>query len=156
MIYDSIDNIHRYDGMGEGIRKGLSFIQQAVADLATGHYTLDAPDTYANVQEYTTMETNPNGYEAHQKHIDIQFLLQGEELVKIHPIEGLIVSKPYDADKDCTLYNDDRKDCITTPLHNGYFLILFPNDAHSPQLCINHQCTTVRKVVVKVGLPRSV
>ena len=149
MIYDHISNLHRYQGLGEGVRRGLEFLCDAV-HLPEGRVELQGGD-YANVQVYATCENNPNGYEAHRQYVDIQFLLSGEELIKVRPLEQLSESRPYDEEKDYALYHDDGAAALDCPIGNGYFVILFPNDAHEPTLTLR-TAQQVKKVVVKVKL----
>ena len=150
MIYDHIDNWTRYAGLGSGIVEGLRFLQSATVNLAAGRHSLSGED-YANVDLYTTKQVNEVGYEAHRKYVDIQFLLEGEERVKVRPIEGLACTMPYDAACDVAFFADDGTVATEVTIGKGYFVILFPNDAHEPQLCTDTP-RPVKKVVVKVCL----
>lgn len=150
MIYDKIENIGRYAGLSAGVVEGLRFLQSAAADLPAGHYLLSG-ENYANVDEYDTKRVNPVGFEAHQKYIDIQFLLSGEERVLVRPLEECCCTMPYDAVRDAAFFRHDEAGAAELRLGNGYFAVLFPNDAHEPQLCVGEP-QAVRKVVVKVAV----
>lgn len=150
MIYDHIKNIERYLKMHPGLAEGLRFLQSAVADLAVGRHELGGGN-YANVESYQTAKTNPAGYESHKKFIDIQYLLAGEENVLVSDVKDLQCSSPYDAGRDAAFYHHDPKAIGEFTIGNGYFLVLFPEDAHEPKLCA-HEPEEVKKVVVKIEI----
>lgn len=150
MIYDKIENIARYMGLSAGLVEGLRFLQSAAADKPVGHYLLTG-ENFANVDEYDTKRVNSVGFEAHRKYIDIQFLLRGEERVLVRPLETACCTMPYDEGRDAAFYRHDEAGATELRLGNGYFVILFPDDAHEPQLCIDGP-QPVRKIVVKVAV----
>jgi len=149
MIYDTLDNFSCYEHLFPGLSEGFRFLQQASADIALGRHQL-AGDNYANVDLYTTREVNPVGYEAHRKYVDIQFLLSGEEEVLVRNIGDLTCTMPYDANRDVAFFQHVEP-TATVRLGKGYFVILFPQDAHEPQHCVN-QPLPVKKIVVKIAV----
>lgn len=147
MIYDHISNIDRYRGMGD-IYEGLLFLQTLTQEIADGQYTI-SDRAKAGISTYTTKVINESGYETHDRMIDIQFLIKGEEKIKCRQRCELKSNTAYNAEKDFTLYHDDLEESIEVSLGNGYFAILFDNDAHMPQICMDEPIE-VKKVVVKV------
>lgn len=150
MIYDKIDNIETYIGLSEGIRLGLEWLRNVNPAMEIGVYEL-SPKVRAIVSEYTTKEVNEYGFEAHRKNIDIQYLIAGEETIHCLPLEYLKETNPYDKEKDAAFYEEANSKPQALLLGNGYFAILFPQDGHMPQLCVNEPAK-VRKVVVKVKI----
>lgn len=152
MIYDHINNINRYGD--PVIRQGLDIILQLARQFALGkpieegHYSLENGLRY-NVDRYQTKVENLVGYEAHRQYIDIQFLLDGEEVIRVHRLEGMHCISPYDRDRDAGFHTPNDDYHTDLPIGNGYFAILYPNDAHMPQLCTNTPAP-VLKIVVKV------
>lgn len=150
MVYDKLDNIEIYKGLSDDIYEGLTFLRDAATDIDNGIYQLN-PHVKAIVSEYETKTENENGFEAHRQFIDIQALLKGEERIDFLPIEKLKETKPYSEDNDVAFYSAD-----ITPqelmIGDGYFAILYPHDAHMPQLCVNEPMK-VKKVVIKVEIP---
>ena len=151
MIYDKLDNISFYKGISTDIYEGLLFLNAASKDLENGVYVLN-PRVKAIVSEYTTKKINEHGYEAHREYIDIQYLIFGEEKIYCLPLEYLKEIKPYNEEKDAAFY---YKEASINPqellIGNGYFTVLYPQDGHMPQMCINEP-NKVKKVVVKVKL----
>jgi len=149
MIYDTLNHLSLYEHLLPGLSEGLSFLQQASADIAPGRHQLSG-DNYANVDLYTTREINPVGYEAHRKYIDIQYLLTGEEEMLVRNIEELSCTSPYDADRDVAFFQH-AEPTARVKLGQGTFVILFPQDAHEPQHCIDRPIP-VKKIVVKIAI----
>ena len=142
MIYDKIENIDIYN-----IDKiAVDFIKNLTPDIECKKHIL-SDNIYANVEEYTTKDV---GYfEAHKDYLDIQILLSGEEIIEYTPLEGLSVKESYDKSRDIAFYYDDKNYVTPIKLEEGLFTVLYPQDAHKPQLkYITNQ--KVKKVFVKI------
>lgn len=102
----------------------------------------------AVVSEYVTRPTNELGYEAHRRYIDIQLAVIGTELVRCKPLAQVTETIPYDEASDAARYADCPG--IDTVIGEGYFLLVFPEDAHEPGLAPGGVPGPVKKVVMKV------
>ncbi len=127
------------------------FIVNKAESAAVGKYELEN-GAYLSVQEYTTKARSQAKYEAHKKFIDIQLILSGRELIAVSPIDKMKISDEYNDEKDFMLFypNDECTDYL---LEAGDFLILYPQDAHMPGVCVNEK-SPVRKIVVKVPVSK--
>ncbi len=150
MIYDKIDNLELYSGISDDIRRGLEYLQELKPDIEKGLYELSSR-VKAIVSEYTTKEDNEYGYEAHRDYIDIQYLISGSEKICCLPLEYLKETKPYNKEIDASFYVEKDVKPQELLLGNGYFAVLFPQDGHMPQLCVDEP-SSVKKVVVKVKI----
>lgn len=148
MIYDNIDNHELYAGISEDIRTGLEYLHGLKPDIEKGVYEL-SPRVKTIVSEYTTKEENEYGYEAHKEYIDIQYLVSGSEKILCLPLGYLEETKPYNKEIDAAFYVEKALKPQELLLGNGYFAVLFPQDGHMPQLCVDKPIS-VKKVVVKV------
>lgn len=152
MIVDRIDNARLYAPLHRQFLKAFTLLADpALAQKPDGRYSLDGDDAYYMVQHYTTKPVDQTRFESHQKYIDIQALLAGQELLGYAPTAGLEVTVPYDGSKDIVFY---RAGTMTAQvrLEPGLFCILFPHDAHLPACQI--ACPAeVHKVVFKIKLP---
>ncbi len=159
MIYDNIKNIGLYKGLSAALDVALDYIAAAKLPLENGT-TLLEHGVKAIVSSYVTKEVNPKGYEAHLKYADVQFLLAGEEVMRCCPLEYLTPSTEYDEAKDCRFYVDDLAShpaswsegidsAVDLRLGAGYFAVVFPDDAHIPQLAAGTPAE-VKKIVMKV------
>lgn len=133
MIYDKIDNIETYKGLSEDIYEGLMFLKNATTDLVNGVHEIN-PRVKAIVSEYETKPVNENGYEAHRKFVDIQYLLKGSEINFCMPVEKLIETMPYNEGIDAAFFKADMR-VLELSLGDGYFAIYYPQDGHMPGLC---------------------
>lgn len=85
--------------------------------------------------------------EAHDRYIDIQICLQGEETMGWRNREECETPKaPFDTEKDIIFYNDTPTNYFKVPEY--YFAIFFPNDAHAPLIGNG----LIKKVVFKVQI----
>lgn len=117
------------------------------SNLKVGKYEVD-PNFYYTVQEYIPGENREVPYESHRKHIDIQLLLEGEEMLQVTDVNRLEVSKPYDEKKDCILYRPSNNGSGTI-LRPESIVILYPKDAHR-SIKIKEYSIRVKKIVGKV------
>lgn len=83
--------------------------------------------------------------EAHDRYIDIQICLQGEETMGWRSREDCHSPQaPFDQEKDIVFYNDVPLNYVKIPAN--HFAIFFPNDAHAPLIGEG----MIKKVVFKV------
>ena len=147
MIYDHIKNIGLYKGLAPAIDLALDYIAGVGADVEVGTHPLDL-GVKAVVSEYETRPTNELGYEAHRRYIDIQLAVVGTELVRCKPLALVTETIPNDPACDAARYADEPG--IDTVIGEGYFLLVFPEDAHEPGLAPGGVSGKVKKVVMKV------
>lgn len=150
MIFDDITNIKNYVEIDEKI---ADFILGLSADTPAGRiYLSDDGLTYANVDEYKTKLHENCKLEAHKKYIDIQLLLSGVEELDYTSLDGLTVSEPYDESRDIMFFASTDRVLNKVVLESGKFVLLYPHEAHQPQMAYKNVPSGVKKVVVKIPL----
>ena len=150
MIFDDITNIKNYVEIDEKI---ADFILGLSADTPTGRiYLSDDGLTYANVDEYKTKLHENCKLEAHKKYIDIQLLFSGVEELDYTSLDGLTVSEPYDETRDIMFFASTDRVLNKVVLESGKFVLLYPHEAHQPQMAYKNVPSGVKKVVVKIPL----
>ena len=102
----------------------------------------------AIVSESMTKPVNEKGFEAHRRFIDIQLALRGCELIRCKPLECVKETIPYNEEKDAARYADEPG--LDAVIGNGYFVVVWPDDAHEPLLAVDGKPELVKKVVLKV------
>ena len=85
-------------------------------------------------------------WESHNKFVDIQVMIEGEEKMGFAPLETMKVTEQYNEDKDVQIL-EGTGDYVTA--RPGSFTMFFPHDAHQPGIAIGQACK-VKKVVLKV------
>ena len=145
MIFDTLENIGNYKGLGRDTT-ALEYIAKTdFTDLELGKYEVDGDNIYFMVQEYETHPLTAVA-EAHEKYIDIQLVLSGVEYMGVAPISCEKKLVQVKEGKDCSLY-ECESDQVT--LNPGRFAVLYPKDSHKPGVA-KGEPTQVRKIVVKV------
>lgn len=146
MIYDTLAHWARYKDVHPGVAAGLRWLAEAdLSALTDGHYEVDGDNVFVNVMGYTTLADNPTP-ERHERYIDIFYLLEGEELVGVCPIEELGPVVKANPEGDIWLHEGKT---VPVPLGGGRFMVLFPGDGHAPSIGPNGPAPA-RKCVVKV------
>ncbi len=150
MIFDTLNNIENYKGLGN-VYKALEFLKRTdFKAMELGRYELEGDDIFYMVQEYST-DPQKTVSEAHKKYIDIQFMVEGEELIGVAPIDCEKEETEAIPQNDVWFYNC-KTEAIT--LIENSFMVLYPNDLHCPGVATNGVARACRKVVVKVKVEK--
>ena len=147
MVCDSIANASLYEGLGARIAAGLAFLAQDHGEFGEQTVEIDGRDVYAMFQPTATERETGRLYEAHRSYIDIQYLVSGEELIRVADVGTLEETTPYDSDRDVAFYALAAGTDLR--LRPGDFAILYPHDAHLPKLAAGTPAP-LQKIVVKV------
>lgn len=132
---------------------GLPHLEEALTCLAkhkdeAAPARFDFPGGYLMLQEGVTKEVEEGDYEAHHRYLDVQVLLEGEETLVWSDISTLILSVPYDQEKDKAMYTGEGCSMILRP---GTCYVCWPEDGH--KACRHTgQPTYYRKAVIKLPL----
>ena len=148
MIFDTINNIKKYPQISEEI---ADFILGLSSTIQLGRIVLSEDGlTYANVDEYITKEHSACKLEAHRKYVDIQLLLEGIEELDYIGLQGLEIQQEYDVTRDVMFFQPTEKVLNKVVLDAGKFVLLYPHEAHQPQMAYKNTPSKVKKVVVKI------
>ena len=146
MIFDTRKNVDNYKGLGR-VYDALKFLSETdFSKIDLGRYELDGDNIFYMVQSYDT-DPDKTISEAHKKYIDIQYMVEGEEIIGVADISEDKELTEAKEENDVWFYN-----CKTEPLvlSTGKYMVLYPNDLHCPGVATNGTALTCRKVVVKV------
>lgn len=110
-------------------------------------------DMYALVQQRKPLpRVERDDPEAHRRCVDLQYCVEGGEVIDWYQREGLAARSAYDVDQDVQLF-DRPSDVPPVPLamRPGHFAVFFPGDAHVPAVCdeCHDEC---RMIVFKIKL----
>jgi YhcH/YjgK/YiaL family protein len=160
MIIDQLrnTNMELYAGLTTGagssglrsrIQAALHYLQTAdLANLPVGKVEIDGTQVYAMIQAYDTKPRAKGFWEAHRRYIDVQYVVQGEELMGYANLAQLTAGE-YEAKSDF-LPLHGQGNFLKLPA--GMFTIFTPEDAHMPGIALEDQPQPVKKVVVKVAV----
>lgn len=152
MIFDNIKNSKMYFGLKDGFKEAFEFIEKAVEEkYKKGKYEIDGEKVYAFVQEYATRTEDKAFFERHKNYIDIQYIIEGKEIMGVLDISKATVKEEYSEEKDAAFYenSNDVSFCIAK---SGDFCVFYPHDIHAPGLAYNNMESDVKKIVVKIHI----
>lgn len=146
MIYDTLANIHVYDGLHPRMKRALALLATTdFASLADGKYEVEGNDLFYMLSTYDSKPQNDTP-EAHKKYIDIQFLISGQELVGVAPVSAMRGEAEAHPESDIWFYHGPTHNVL---LAQDRFLVLYPHDAHAPCIAVDKP-QSCRKCVIKV------
>ena len=149
MIFDNIKNASIYYNLSEKIKEGLLFLQNNdLKNMQEGKHIIN-DDIYVNIEQYYPRPIENCKLESHKEYIDIQFIIEGEEMLGFVNLNEKSLSpiQAYDEKKDIIFYNGE---CNYLKAKQNDFVIFYPNDAHKPQIATNYSKMLVKKAVVKI------
>jgi biofilm protein TabA len=127
-------------------RQGLN----ALAPDTTRKVDLSGSGLFTVEQAYFSKPFEKCFYESHLRHIDLQLIVAGEEIMDVQPIRNLTVDKPFQEARDLITYryasNGSR-----LRIAAGQLAVFFPSDGHMPGQQADGS-VLVRKTVVKVPI----
>ncbi len=150
MIYDKLENAGQYTASLQALSKAVEYARSIDLSMPDGRIEIEGENTYGLLSSYETMPESEVPFEAHRKHVDIQFVLEGRERLDVSHDDDLEVKEPYSEEGDAALYNapDSFSSVILEP---GKFVVLLPQDKHRPA-CQLGGAQRVRKLVVKARI----
>lgn len=152
MIFDNIKNCEMYYAVNSKFEKAFDFIKKAVAEnYEVGKYEIDGKEIYAMVQNYDSKLKENCKFEGHNNYIDIQYIVDGRELMGCIDISKATSGEEYNTEKDVKKYDvsDIASYCVA---EKGEFCIFYPHDIHGPSMAFDNIPSNVTKIVVKVRI----
>ena len=152
MIFDSIKNADIYREITPNLKAALDYMKDNDLNaMEPGRYPIADGKVLIIIKKgFTTKNEEEAKWESHRKDIDIQYLLEGEEVIGYCPVSEIKPCTEYDEKADKILYANNGHGFMTR-MKKGDFLILFPDDAHAT--CLNPgKCSVNNKAVIKVAI----
>lgn len=116
-----------------------------------GKHLIKGEEIYISISEYETSSEEEKKPEAHRKYIDIQYIFEGEEIIKVaSDLGNNKIYSEYDESNDILFYEnvENENTLVMTP---GSFAVFYPEDIHKP--CCNYKgINKVRKAVIKISI----
>ncbi|MEC4726113.1 YhcH/YjgK/YiaL family protein [Shewanella sp. D64] len=153
MIVDTLSNAKLYSHLSPKLTQALVHLSKTdFSQLEVGNYELDGKDIFVIVNDYQTKPKEGESFEVHQRYIDVQYVVSGEEEFGYLPLADQTPSRPYFAEHDYAEfdYESNKSDATFIPFKAGMFAIFFPQDMHMPGTFPTPE--KVRKVVIKVKI----
>ncbi|HEY8900831.1 MAG TPA: YhcH/YjgK/YiaL family protein [Chthoniobacterales bacterium] len=130
-------------------RESLAWIATHAASAEPGIYELGQPGWFVNVHGYTTKPEAECVWENHRQTIDIQYLIEGIEGIRLLPVASLGEPTLFKAESDTEKFAPPTEVGHLLALRPGEFAVFFPGEAHCPKIAIG-EGAPLRKLVVKI------
>lgn len=130
------------------VNEAIKYLSEKnLAEIPVGKYVVD-DDFYYMIQEYETEAEENCKMESHKNFIDIQWIIEGVEVITTVDIARLTESKAYNPEKDVTFYQTPavmQRNVLTA----GSYVVLYPKNGHMPKIALDGPAH-VKKCVAKV------
>ena len=150
MILDQLKNAKQYEGIHAGVDKALEAMKQYTSDnYPLGKVEIDGDNVFLLLNCYETRAKEESKAEAHRTYIDVMYMVEGAETIYVKSVDSLKhITAEYTPEMEALL-GDTDEDATAVRLEAGSFVVLFPQDAHSPA-CDADGKHTVKKIIGKV------
>lgn len=153
MIVDTFANRSKYRAIHPEWDKAFEIIEKLVGkpipEGANIKETID--EMQLRMQTYISKNEEEKFFEAHMHCVDIQYIVEGKEIIYWSKTDGLDVQVPYSEERDHMSLKDPSEGMCPLYLSQGYFAVFFPGDAHKTQ-CKWGENEKVVKIIMKLPL----
>ena len=157
MVIDTLAHCRRYAPLHPEFAKAFDFLAHADwVELGSGsvnperhnvRHAIDGDRTYVSIDHMEGRGRTGARLEAHRRHIDIQFTIEGHEEIGWRPLaECAQPAGAFNDERDVGFFRDSPATWLSLPA--GTFAIFFPDDAHAPLAGSG----TVKKAIVKIAI----
>ena len=151
MITDSIINSEFYYSLNRNFKSAFEWIKSTdLLKLEKGKIEIQGEEIFAIVNDYKTVDSSVSKLEAHQRYIDLQFVIEGKEMMGYIAKNNQTPFKEYDQEGDYALYVDSNT--VLLPFEENSFFLLFPQDLHMPGIHYFGREEQVKKLVLKIAV----
>jgi YhcH/YjgK/YiaL family protein len=120
--------------------------------MANGVFEIQRKDIVVTIKDSVTKLPNERVWESHRSHADIQFLIEGTELIHVAALnDGFHSTEAYNLERDIERWDGNPAFTGTLILSHPTAAILLPQDMHKPDMLLDKP-VKVRKIVIKVAL----
>jgi biofilm protein TabA len=149
MIIDTLASAEKYYGLHKNFKVAFEYLQsQDLAALEIGKFDIaDGVKAIVSDNEGKSAETAAEKFECHNKNIDIQVCIRGNETIGWKPRTDCTLPKgEYNDEKDVLFYGDAPD--MHFALKGGQFVIFYPEDVHAPMIGEG----LIKKLVFKIKI----
>ena len=148
MILDRLEESGRYAQVHPLFPRAFDLLARTdLRSLPPGRHPIEGDRLYLVIANEEGKGTEGAVLEAHRKYIDIQFVVEGTDMIGWRPLaECPGVISPYDVSKDVELFGE--KPHGWSRVSGSAFALFFPADAHAPL----GGTGLLRKAIVKVAI----
>lgn len=150
MILDTHDRLPSHAPLFRGVEPARLFDWlRACGDAEPGtKVEFDGDRLFARVLRQDTGSRDAFRWETHREYVDLQYIVEGGEIIEWAPAGVLTPDGDYNAATDFQFYAPVPAP-VSLAMTPGLFVFLFPSDAHKP-LVSNGRDAFVKKAIAKI------
>ena len=148
MIFDSIGHFDRYSlPCGKEI---VSFLKRNRPEtLPVGEIEIRGRELFVRPAHYETKPAVLGKFETHRLYMDLQYVVEGEELMQVAPADVLIPLSEYDVKGDYQFFKASQG-ISSFVVRADEFAVFWPGQAHRPSCSVGEKPGFVKKLVFKI------
>lgn len=149
MITGNIHHLELVPYLPAKLKEAIEYIKKNITqDTPLGKHDIDGDKVFVLISNDSTNELEKRRAEYHERYLDIQIILKGEEGMVFSNLPAGEVTENMLADKDIAFLpaGEQEKQLI---MQEGDFIVFYPHEVHKP-LCSVGQPAHVRKAVIKM------
>lgn len=148
MIFGNIKDAERYYSVHPRFKEAFEFLAKLSADnlpdgISGEDFRIGVPKEFGENFD-TNKDGTPRQFEAHRKYLDIHYCIAGSELLGYNDVARLTPVTEYDEKGDFQMLEGEAYKLVLRP---GDFCVVFPEDAHIPQLVADPDKKILKSVV---------
>lgn len=151
MIFDFIQNIQRYPKIPylRDIQKFIS--ERDCMKIPDGEHEIVGRNFLVRVAEYETGPAEEKMFEAHTVYADLQYVIQGREIMGVSLEKNPEPATAYDEKADIRFFKTPAEFSLQT-VSAGQFTFFFPGELHRPGCHPGAAPSKVKKLVFKIKI----
>ena len=127
----------------------LEWLKTLTPETPLGRYELEKDLIFGMVQAYTTLPREQCRFESHREYVDLQYTIQGEEIIDWIDRDSLFPESHFE--NDVQFWKSPEGPCTALLQTPGRLAIFYPADAHRPKVTAR-DAGVVKKVVIKISI----
>lgn len=151
MIIDNIANASKYASVHPAFAPVFEALKTFSAASPEGKTVIDGDSAFINFSSYLNKDVSECRFESHKKYIDVQYVAAGHERIDVCPAAGLAFTENRLDEGDIAFY-EDPDSFSSADLLPGFFVVLFPGEAHRPLVAPDGVPVKTSKAVAKILL----
>jgi biofilm protein TabA len=151
MIHDILDSITT-DWMQQRnpvLTEAFNWIRSMPIQTLEGISELCGSEMYVNVHGYETLPVTECRWESHRHTVDLQYCIEGGEIIEYLPALSLEPAGDYDLSKDTQKWRGEERPVTRLRMLPRVYALFLPNELHRPKVSDGAH-PGVRKLVVKI------
>ncbi len=150
MIFSSINLNYNNKNYSKAIITALDFLKNTdFSTIEDGIYDIQGKDVYAQIFHKTTHLIQDTRAETHEKYVDLQYLIDGQELIGVSILSENYVVDEIIKERDLIFYKGEDNETFIK-MKPGLFCVFFIDDVHRPAVAVKDPIN-IRKAVIKIN-----